>query len=211
MTVWDKIYRDYQKNGQGWATLGKDIHPFFKKFFRQSKFKNKMVLDLGCGEGKYLRLLDQFGFTVLGIDSSKTAVKMANQVLAGKSRAKLSDIYRYQIPKNKFGLVISIRALHHADKQKVKKLIDSIYFSLVPGGKIFITLPDISGVDKWRTFQKGRVNVAKGVFIPTVGPEKGLVHSFYSQAEILKLFSKFKKLKLVIKDKTAQWFITAVK
>ena len=32
MTVWDNIYKNYQKGGEAWATLSEEIHPLFSKF-----------------------------------------------------------------------------------------------------------------------------------------------------------------------------------
>lgn len=32
MTIWDDIYKNYQKGGEAWATLSEEIHPLFKLF-----------------------------------------------------------------------------------------------------------------------------------------------------------------------------------
>jgi ubiquinone/menaquinone biosynthesis C-methylase UbiE len=55
MTIWDNIYKNYQKGGEAWATLSEEIHPLFKQFLSQSNFELKHVLDIGCGTGKYLK------------------------------------------------------------------------------------------------------------------------------------------------------------
>lgn len=57
MTIWDKIYKNYQKGGEAWATLSEEIHPLFKQFLSKSNFELKHVLDIGSGTGKYLKIL----------------------------------------------------------------------------------------------------------------------------------------------------------
>jgi 2-polyprenyl-3-methyl-5-hydroxy-6-metoxy-1,4-benzoquinol methylase len=81
MTTWDAIYKNYQRGGDAWATLSEEIHPLFIQFLSQSDFKRKQVLDIGCGTGKYLAVLQAGGFETHGIDSSDTAVEMTKNVL----------------------------------------------------------------------------------------------------------------------------------
>ncbi|MFQ5820658.1 MAG: class I SAM-dependent methyltransferase [Candidatus Heimdallarchaeota archaeon] len=209
MTIWDKIYKEYKKAGKAWASLDEEIHPFFNKFLKISDFKLKSVFDIGCGDGRYLKLLQLSGFNIAGIDSSETAIEMAKVILENKSAVTLADMYHYEIPKEKYDLIISISALHHGKKSDIKNLIDTIYSVLVPNGKIFITIPDISCVETWNTFETLK-EIEKGTFIPLSGPEKGLPHSFYTKEEIQKLFSIFKNLKLLI-DKRGRWIVQASK
>ena len=209
MTIWDKIYKEYKRAGKAWASLGEEIHPFFKEFLKNSNFKLKSVFDIGCGDGRYLKLLQLSGFKIAGIDLSETAIDLAKVILDNKSAVIVADMYHYKILKGKYDLVISISALHHGKKLEIKNLIDIIYSALVPNGKIFITIPDISCVETWNTF-KIRKEIEKGTFIPLSGPEKGLPHSFYTKEEIQELFSKFKNLKLLI-DERGRWIVQASK
>ena len=54
MTVWDKIYQDYKNGGEAYATLQQGLIPEFLEFIKAHDFKIKKVLDIGCGNGKYL-------------------------------------------------------------------------------------------------------------------------------------------------------------
>ena len=87
MTVWDKIYQDYKNGGEEYATLKKGLIPEFLEFINNHDFKLKKVLDVGCGNGKYLVFLKTLGFEVNGIDSSPTAVEMTKESL-GTSQPK---------------------------------------------------------------------------------------------------------------------------
>ena len=209
MTIWDKIYKNFQKGGEAWATLSEEIHPLFKQFLNQSNFELKHVLDIGCGTGKYLKFLQASGFKTDGIDSSKTAVEMTKKILGENSEISVVSMFDFEIPKNRYDLVISISTIHHGSKEQVQNLIDRIYEALLPNGKIFITVPDFDSSIKWNTF-KDHDEIAKGTISPKSGPEKGLPHSFFTKEEVQKLFSKFKNLKLQLDD-IGRWVAQASK
>ena len=209
MTIWDDIYKNYQKGGKAWATLSEEIHPLFKQFLSQSNFELKHVLDIGCGTGKYLKLLQAGGFKTDGIDSSETAVEMTKKTLGVGSTILCINMFEFEIPKNKYDLVISISTIHHGTKEQVQNLINRIYEAIVENGKIFITVPDFESSKKWNTF-KDHEEIAEGTFAPLSGPEKGLPHSFYTKEKAQKLFSKFIDLQLDL-DSHGRWVAQASK
>ena len=209
MTIWDNIYKNYQKGGEAWANLSEETHPLFKQFLSQSNFELKHVLDIGCGTGKYLKLLQVGGFKTDGIDSSETSVEMTKKTLGYNSTILCVNMFEFKIPKNKYDLVISISAIHHGTKEQVQNLINRIYEAIVENGKIFIPLPDFQSSKKWNTF-KDHKKIAEGTFAPLSGPEKGLLHSFYTKEEAQKLFSKFRDLQLDL-DSHGRWVAQASK
>ncbi|MBI5401432.1 class I SAM-dependent methyltransferase [Candidatus Wolfebacteria bacterium] len=209
MTIWDDIYKNYQKGGEAWATLSEEIHPLFKQFLSQSNFELKHVLDIGCGNGKYLKILQAGDFKTDGIDSSETAVEMTKKTLGDDSTILCVNMFEFEIPKNKYDLVISISTIHHGTKEQVQNLINRIYEAIVENGKIFITVPDFESSKKWNTF-KDHEEIANGTFAPLSGLEKGLPHSFYTKDEAQKLFSKFRNLQLDL-DSHGRWVAQASK
>ncbi|MFH1838575.1 MAG: class I SAM-dependent methyltransferase [Candidatus Kuenenbacteria bacterium] len=210
MTIWDNIYKNYQNGGEAWASLSEEIYPLFKQFLNQSNFKLKYVLDIGCGTGKYLKILQSNGFKINGIDSSKIAVEITKKILNKNSVVLCVNMFEFEILKNKYALVISISTIHHGTKEQVQNLINKIYNALVDNGRIFITVPNLKSSKKWNTFFRDQKKIAKGVFVPLLGPEKGLPHSFYTKKEAQKLFSKFKNLKLDL-DSHGRWVAQASK
>lgn len=209
MTTWDKIYKDYQKGGEAWATLKEELLPQFIKFIEDSKFSHKNALDIGCGTGKYLVYLKELGFSVSGIDSSETAIEMTKDVIDDNSKLKCVSMFEYEIPKDKHDLILSISTIHHGLKKNVIALINQIYEKLLVGGHIFITLPNIESNKKWNTFKNDK-EIASGTYTPISGPEEGLPHSFFSKEEIEEIFSSFKNIKLEL-DEIGRWYITATK
>lgn len=209
MTTWDNIYKNYKKDGEAWATLSEEIHPLFTRFLNESNFKLKHVLDIGCGTGKYLKILQAGGFKTDGIDSSETAVEMTKKTLDDNSTILCENMFEFEIPKNKYDLIISISTIHHGTKEQVDSLIDKIHEALVENGKIFITVPDFVSSKKLNTL-KDHKEIAEGTFSPLSGPEKGLPHSFYTKSETKNLFVKFSDVKISL-DNIGRWIVQAKK
>ena len=209
MTVWDTIYKNFQNGGEAWASLSEDIHPLFKRFLERSEFTLKHALDIGCGTGKYLKLLQAGGFKTSGLDSSETAVEMARKELGGGTEITCADMFDYDIPQNIYDLILSVSSIHHGTKEQVRGLINKIHEAIAENGKIFVTLPDLESSKKWETF-KVHQEIAAGTYLPLSGPEKGLPHSFYSGEEVRELFSFFNNLQLDL-DQRGRWIVQAVK
>jgi len=209
MTVWDNIYINYQKGGEAWATLSEELLPEFRSFIQDNDFAQKSALDIGCGTGKYLIYLEQIGFRVSGVDSSETAIEMTKGSLGDESDIVCANMFEFKIPENKFDLIFSISTLHHGSKEQVRGLINQIYDNILPGGKIFITLPDYESSQKWDTF-KNNQDLGNGTLSPLSGPEKGLPHSFFLESEIQELFSSFRDVNLFL-DNKSRWYITGRK
>lgn len=208
-THWDKIYKDYLKGGEAWATLSEGIMPEFVTLIETSMFPIKSAFDIGVGDGKYLKYLKARGFKLAGIDNSETAIKMATESLGQNEGIVLADMFDYQIPVNAYDLVLSVATIHHGYKDQIKKAISQICRGLVSGGYAFITLPIWEAKEAWKSFRTHK-EVAPGVVMPTEGPEAGLAHSIYKREEVEQLFSKFSSFNIADDDRQ-RFIITAVK
>lgn len=144
-----------------------------------------------------------------GIDSSETAVEMTKKALGDNSTILCVNMFEFDVPKNKYDLIISISTIHHGTKEQVQNLINRIYGAIRKNGKIFITVPDLESSKKWNTF-KNHEEIAEGTFTPLSGPEKGLPHSFYTKEETQKLFSMFRNVQLNL-DSRGRWVAMASK
>lgn len=207
-TIWDKIYKDYQKGGPAWATLSRGLEPDFKEFAQEHEFPKKSAFDIGFGTGHYLQYLKARGFKVAGIDSSPTAHKMASEQL-GDNGLICGDIYEYKIPESSFDLILSVSAIHHGLKKQVKEALDQVYDGLIKGGFIYITLPINDSSKDWESHRESK-KIAPGTFILLKGPEKGLAHSYYDKPEVEHLFGKYRGLEIK-NDERGRWHITAQK
>lgn len=96
------------------------------------------VLDLGCGTGKFSRLLARRAGKVLALDLSAQMIRLA------KSRSKTyphiefvkGDVMSYQLPDDHFDCIATLATLHHLPFEPVLKKIRD---ALKPGG-VFVCL-----------------------------------------------------------------------
>jgi SAM-dependent methyltransferase len=208
-TVWDNIYREYLAGGPAWASLKDDIHGSFLSFIEKSAFTVKSVLDIGCGQGKYLKYLQGKGFKITGLDSSAAAIQMTEDLLNHQGEFILADMYKYRYSVSAYDLIISHATLHHGKKKDIIALLDKIYDSLIVRGKIFISIPSDDCQKSWIMMAEHET-LDDGTCIPVTGPEKGLPHSFYAREEIDALFSRYSSLEISI-DERGRWIITGEK
>lgn len=208
MPTWDSIYQQYQQTGQAWATLAEEIDPRFFRLLSERNFPVKRALDIGCGTGKYLALLESQQFSVEGIDSSPTAVEMTTAALSPDAKIQLADMYTFAYPVNRYDLIVSVSTIHHGSKQQVAQAIDQVFAALVEGGQVFITLPNLP--KNTHELEDKNNRLAPGTYAPKTGLEEGLAHSFFTPEEVKELFHRFKDVSLDL-DEIGRWFITATK
>jgi SAM-dependent methyltransferase len=101
--------------------------------------RGKLVLDAGCGMGRYAEVASRYGARVIGIDLSQ-AVESARRNLADRPNVQIlqANIFKLPFPEETFDFIYSIGVLHHTPNceaafRKLAKL-------LKPGGKIVIWL-----------------------------------------------------------------------
>tara|TARA_B100000959_G_C14924231_1_gene600824 strand:+ start:343 stop:1038 length:696 start_codon:yes stop_codon:yes gene_type:complete len=100
--------------------------------------KNITVLDSGCGEGKNLRLLEQFD-DVYGVDISQTAVDNARTEfpLVNYSAQDAADL---DFTNEMFDVIIDAGCLHCNHPMQHQKIINQYHRILKPNGKLFFRL-----------------------------------------------------------------------
>lgn len=89
--------------------------------------KEGKALDLGCGAGNDSRYLQEMGYSVVSIDSSK-------EVKEHVPNAIISTLEDYVFPKNEFAIVNAQFVLPFCAQNKIRNIVESIKESLVPGG-----------------------------------------------------------------------------
>jgi 2-polyprenyl-3-methyl-5-hydroxy-6-metoxy-1,4-benzoquinol methylase len=86
-----------------------------KEFKQKNFFSNKVVLDTGCGSGRYSNALLRFGAKkVIGIDGGKLGISLAKKNYKNKKlNFKQENILNTSIKSSKFDFVFCNGVLHH--------------------------------------------------------------------------------------------------
>jgi 2-polyprenyl-6-hydroxyphenyl methylase / 3-demethylubiquinone-9 3-methyltransferase len=108
------------------------------EILKEVNWKNKRVLDVGCGTGFFAFHAAKKGAKVLGIDYAEEGINIAKKKYRHKN-LKFEKLDVKEI-KEKFDIIVSIGVLEHMDEPfKILKLLKS---RLNPKGKIIITTPN---------------------------------------------------------------------
>lgn len=137
---WEKVFRSKE-----WGKYPpEELVRFVARNYYSAPDRSKVkILDLGCGTGAATWYMAREGFSVVGIDGSKTAIKIAQKRFKAeklKAELKIGDIIKLDWPNNYFDAVTDIASIQHNSSQNIKKIISEVYRVLKPGGKFFGTM-----------------------------------------------------------------------
>ena len=132
-----KIRNDFDRiamhDQEGW-----DHNNHYHRFLlKQLPVRYETVLDIGCGTGKFSRLLAKHADRVVAIDLSPNMIEVAKQ----RSRQyanidfQVGDILQWEFPVEQLDAIVSIATIHHLP---VESLLPKLKSALKPGGRLVI-------------------------------------------------------------------------
>jgi SAM-dependent methyltransferase len=142
---WNKF--DQTQLDQGPRTLSdRDFRR--KTGLKPEDLQGKLVLDVGCGMGRFAEVATRWGARVVGIDLSAAAEAAARNLAEREFAALQADVFTLPFAPGSFDFIYSMGVLHHTpDCEKAFKTLPQY---LKPGGGIAIWL--YSGYNKWYRF-----------------------------------------------------------
>jgi SAM-dependent methyltransferase len=131
------------------ATSDESDRDFRRKTgFTPEDLNGKLVLDVGCGMGRYADVATRWGAKVVGIDLSAAAEVAARNLADRQFVAFQADVFALPFAAESFDYIYSIGVLHHTPncEQAVKTLPQY----LKPGGSLAVWL--YSAYNPWYRF-----------------------------------------------------------
>ena len=113
--------------------------------FLLPKIKGKIVLDLGCGSGKYLKLLAPLSKEYYGLDISKQQLKLAKEKARKMSNVKFfnSSAENIPLPDKSVDIVIATWVISAVNGfKRKKKMLDEINRVLKNNGNTYLVEND---------------------------------------------------------------------
>jgi len=172
------------------------------------------VLDLGCGAGRHCIYMAKNNFDVVGVDVSKSALKIAKEWVRRENltNAAFVQASMTNIPfsGNQFDGVISVSVIHHALKRNIAKAVDEIYRILKKNGLLLANLTSVRD-PRYGTGDKVEARTFR---TPEAFEEKRFkeLHHYFTKREAYQLLAGFAKAKVEpMKDRPNYWKIMAIK
>ena len=162
--------------------------------------RGSRVLDLGCGGGRHLVVLAAAGHQAVGMDVAPRGLEISGERLARRdlsSELVLGD-FRAPLPFQDaaFDAVVSIKAVNHGTSEEVRGVFAEITRITRQGGRFMGSV--ISTLDA--RYGDGR-KVGEHTFVHDRPPESGVVHHYFSEAELRELLSGFTTVDLSLMER----------
>ena len=118
------------------------------------------VLDLGCGNGRLVDFLTNYGVQYVGVDVSSGLIEEARR-LHPKNQFTLSDMRTLPFPDASFDQIYAIASFHHLEKEIDREAtLRELKRVLVPGGEIIMTNWNLQS-------QWAKKKIASGKYVKT--------------------------------------------
>lgn len=114
---WTRLYPEHGHTSPEWQAE-RDI---FLEYTRTvpSDFRNRLILDAGCGNGRYAKLANDWGARVVAVDIS-SAVDVAARNVGGRDAVDVvqADLFKLPFRPDTFDAAYSVGVLHHTPDAK---------------------------------------------------------------------------------------------
>jgi SAM-dependent methyltransferase len=121
----------------GYSGYALGAAPGLLRILRTHKITRGLVVDLGCGSGRWARELNRAGYDELGVDQSRAMIALARRI-APKSRFKVASLLRTALPRcdaiTSIGECVNYCFDRATINRSLMRLFKRAYGALRPGG-----------------------------------------------------------------------------
>jgi len=113
---------------------------FWKKFVSGNRSKDIKILDIGCGDGSYIKTINKIGYkNTYGVDFANEAIGFCKEKRVKNIRLHNMENGLPFFENNFFDVVVMLDSLEHIKNEN--KILEEINRILKPGGVILINVP----------------------------------------------------------------------
>ena len=202
--VWDREYRNpklvTKNDGPNADTLR--LLKFLKK---DQKYivEDRTILDLGCGTGRNSNYLSEKGNSVIGIEISKTAIRIAEARAKAQNLAvdyRLGDIGEtYKIENNSIDIILDVTSSNSLNEKGREVYLNECQRALKQGGYMFVRALCKDGNKNVKNLLKDSPGKEYDTYVIK---EIGLTERVFSREDFVKMYSKYFKI-LLLEKKTS--------
>jgi SAM-dependent methyltransferase len=131
------------------SDYGRKATPGLLSILRRSGIKSGLVIDLGCGSGRWARELNGKGYATLGVDQSPAFIRLARKN-APQARFVCGSLLRVKLPQcdavTSIGECLNYCFDRKAGKRELARLFARVYGALRPGGVFVFDVADPSRI-----------------------------------------------------------------
>jgi len=158
--LYDQIAEDFSASR---AKLWPEFE-YFKGYLKNGQD----ILDLGCGNGRLVELLNEYKMNYTGLDYSQKIIEQAKKKYPNQ-KFIVADALDLSLLNQKFDIVFCVALLHHIPSKKLRlQVMQNIKTVLKPGGKLLMT--------NWNLWQKRYIKyIIKYTLLKLAEPAKVVI------------------------------------
>ena len=164
MELRSRIRAQWTKYAQDWIETDQAVRTGFLDTWMLDALgdvSGKSVIDIGCGEGRFCRLLSDLGAAVTGVDLTEALIEQARNLGNDKETYLLGDAENLEgVSDESFDLAVSYIVL--VDLLDYRRSIREAYRVLRPGGRFIVCnlhpmRTAVKSVDGWISDRSGKL------------------------------------------------------
>jgi 2-polyprenyl-3-methyl-5-hydroxy-6-metoxy-1,4-benzoquinol methylase len=146
--LWAPLY------SEKWGTYSNATHQQFLQRFLSLVPQSGAILDAACGAGRYMPMLLEKGYTVIGVDQAQgmLAHVQAQFPTVHTEKMALQDLAYREV----FEGIICVDALEHVWPEAWPLILGNFYRALKPQGHLYFTVERAEETEVQAAFERGQ-------------------------------------------------------